>query len=290
MVTHATRPFVEPLEARRLMSAASPISLHDGTLFINGQSRVANNVIVYRDEVAGTLEVSLATTPKKATEEQVFSASFSLTDVTRVFVKGGNAGDTISVGRLDAGFLVDVVVMGGKGNDDISTGAGNDMILSGDGDDIIDAGDGDNFILAHKGADIITTGAGNDRIHGGQDDDVINSGAGDDLIRCGKGDDTVNAGDGDDTVHGQQDNDTIHGDAGNDVLWGGKDDDTLFGDDGDDKLGGLLGVNSLTGGAGMDEFVVRDATVPAGTDVDLAAGDIVTLTKSKHDGDESSNV
>jgi Ca2+-binding RTX toxin-like protein len=290
MVTHASHSFVEPLEARRLMSAASPISLHDGTLFINGQQQVANSVIVYRDTVAGTLEVSLVTTPKKAKAEQTFTASFPMADVTRVFVKGGKANDTISVGRLDADFKIDVVVMSGKGDDDISTGAGNDMILSSHGDDTIDAGDGDNVVFAHTGKDNIMTGAGNDRISAGHDDDVINSGAGDDLIRCGKGNDTVNAGDGSDTVHGQLGNDTIHGDAGNDVLWGGKDNDALFGDDGDDKLSGLLGVNTLTGGAGMDEFLVHDDTTPAGTDVDLAAGDIVTVTSSKHDGDESSSV
>ena len=290
MTAHAPRSFVEPLEARRLMSAVSPISLHDGTLFINGQSRVANNVIVYHDTATGMLEVSLAVTPKKATAEQVFTGSFPLADVSRVFVKGGNFNDTISVGRLDANFLVDVVVMAGKGNDDISTGGGADFIHGGDGDDTIDAGDGDNVILAHKGKDIVTTGAGNDRIHAGHDDDLVNSGAGDDLVRCGKGDDTVNAGDGNDIVHGQHDNDTIHGDAGNDVLWGGKGDDALFGDDGDDKVGGLIGVDSLTGGAGMDEFVVRDPLAPAGTDVDLAAGDIVTVNKSKKDGDESEAV
>jgi len=290
MSAQAAHLFVEPLESRRLMSAASPISLHDGTLFINGFSRAENSVIVYRDPDAGTLEVSLFVSPMNNKAEQSFTGSFPLADVTRVFVKGGNFNDSIAVGRFDADFTADVVVMAGKGNDDISTGAGHDFIIAGDGDDIIDAGDGDNFVLAGKGMDDVATGAGNDRIHAGDDDDVVNSGAGDDLIRGGKGNDTINAGDGDDVVHGQQDNDTIHGGAGNDILWGGKGDDSIFGDDGDDKLGALLGVNAMTGGAGMDEFVVHDDTTPAGTDVDLTAGDIVTVTRSKHDGDESSNV
>jgi Ca2+-binding RTX toxin-like protein len=283
MHAHNARPLVESLEGRRLMSA-SLAALHGHTLFITGSGRGSNDIIVYRATTDGTIAVGVSVTDARTGATTNTSYSFAEADVGRVFVKGGKFDDTIVVGRADADWKVPVIVVAGRGTNDITTGGGDDVILTGDGNDTVDAGDGDNLVKTGNGDDTVTTGAGADRISTNAGNDHISSGGGDDLLFSGKGDDTVDAGDGNDEVHGGLGNDVIHGGAGNDVLWGGLGDDVIYGEGGDDKLGGILGYNTLVGGDGHDTFVVT--SLDTNSHDYNSADDIVSLVKTHADASD----
>jgi len=100
--------------------------------------------------------------------------------ITRVRIELGNREDsaTVSVG-------IPVEVLGGDGQDALTTG---------DEPDAIDGGLGNDTVSAGGGADDITGGEGVDTIDGGAGDDVIRVRDGlADVVRCGDGTDTVDA-------------------------------------------------------------------------------------------------
>lgn len=182
----------------------------------------------------------------------------SSTELELIKLAGTTGGITVS-----SDTATDQRVIGGSGNDTITTGTGSDAIDAGDGDDVLFAGGGDNFLFGGDGDDEITTEAGMDQIGGGDGDDTIDSGSGDDMINAGAGNDDVTAGDGADRIFGGDGNDTINGGggadrirdgAGNDTVRAGNDDDTLFAGEGDD---------TLFGEGGVDRFIFRGTT---GTD------------------------
>jgi len=147
------------------------------------------------------------------------------------------------------------IVIGGLGEDRITTGAGNDLIFG----DLALAAD-----AALGGADIIDSGAGDDEIRGGAGSDTINAGSGNDVIfgallfetaSAGEGvGDFIDAGSGDDDVFGSALDDQILGGAGADRLLGGAGRDEIRGQDGDDVILGGLGDDLLFGDRGMDEI------------------------------------
>ena len=320
----AAAALVEPLEARRLLSATGLVTLHGGTLMIRGSSQGENEVRVYRDPTTNVVSVSVYTESAKTAAVRSFAQTYDLAAISRVVVKGGRFNDLIQVGADDDLWTVPVhatggggidaiytgagddlmhggdgddviqaggganLVFGHKGRDTITTKAGNDLIHGGDGDDTIDAGDGDNWVHAGKGADHVVAGLGADRVHGGHDDDLLETGGGDDLVRAGKGNDVVRAGDGNDTVHGQLGDDQLFGGLGDDALWGGRGNDAVSGEDGNDTLGGVLDTNTLLGGPGDDRFVIK--SLAANTMDNVDAGDVVTMVKAKADGDDAGSV
>ncbi|QBF31656.1 Hint domain-containing protein [Thalassococcus sp. S3] len=166
-------------------------------------------------------------------------------------------------------------VMGGAGDDTISTGDDADLIDGGTGNDQIDggidadtinAGAGNDLVIGGEGADSILAGAGNDTVYGGLDPvfpdglNIRDDGSdGDPDPETRNGLDFIDAGAGDDLVFGQDDDDTIIGGAGNDTLDGGIDDDSIDGGTGDDVITGGQGVDTLSGGDDRDTFLGGNA-------------------------------
>ena len=154
-------------------------------------------------------------------------------------------------------------VVGGAGNDTISTGddadtiygdAGNDYIDSGIDDDLVYGGTGNDTFVGSEGADTIYGEAGDDLIYGGLGpigNDLLDLPDATDLDPDNNRD-LLEGGDGNDTIYGRDDDDTMDGGAGNDVMYGGVDDDLMTGGTGDDVLNGDQGDDTLNGGAGSD--------------------------------------
>lgn len=205
------------------------------------------------------------------------TATCARAGLTEVRIDAGDLDDTVSVGEIS----LPVHVLGGDGNDTLTTGSGDDTLDGGPGNDTLDAGAGDDTLIGGDGDDTLLGGSGNDRIDGsagvdqidgdlgddritgGAGGDQIDAGAGNDHVDGGAGDDQISGGDGDDILYGGDGNDRISGDDGQDELHGGSGDDDLdggtgydriFGDDGDDLLQATDGGDLLDGGAGTDQL------------------------------------
>ncbi len=194
-------------------------------------------------------------------------------------------------------------VIGGAGNDTITTGDDADSIEGGEGEDVInagidddtvDGGDEADFIEGGEGNDVILGGDGADTIYGGIDGpDVINIPDDSGDLRPDNGRDDIDGGRGDDVIFGQDDDDTLRGGIGNDFLDGGVDDDELFGDIGFDTLIGGQGQDTLDGGRGRDTMeggIGNDTFIELGNDgADLITDFNVGNTGSINDGDQTNN-
>lgn len=129
------------------------------------------------------------------------------------------------------------VMVGTDGDDviDVSGGDRPDFVIGGDGNDTITTGGRADRICGGNGNDTITTGGGDDRVSGGSGNDTIDSGGGDDRVWAGSGTDTVIGGGGNDQINGEGGTDQLDGRQGNDKLRGGGDEpDVLIGGPGDD--------------------------------------------------------
>ncbi|MDH3296420.1 MAG: hypothetical protein OER95_19025, partial [Acidimicrobiia bacterium] len=182
---------------------------------------------------------------------------------------------------------LDLVVFGGLGSDELTTGSGDDLVFA----------DRGRAATADGGTQ---TGAGGpgDRTDGGtQPFTVLTSIAG------GAGD-TVNAGAGGDTVIGGVGSDTVNGDADNDILIGGHltegtddDGDVIDGGDGVDVIAGDNASFSTTPSAGGAPIVlilhdVATTATPASPDAggpDTITGGLgVDFIYGQQDNDEIS--
>ena len=85
-------------------------------------------------------------------------------------------------------------MIGGFGNDTLTTGAGNDIVFGNENNDTIDAGDGANLVFAGLGDDRVLAGAGTDTIWGNEGNDLLAGGAGADryMFAAGSGFDQIN--------------------------------------------------------------------------------------------------
>ena len=137
------------------------------------------------------------------------------------------------------------------------TAIAGDMVALANGtiDGVVEwLGDEDDVVIGGKKNDLLSTGAGEDYAFGAKGDDVIDGGADNDRIAGGKGDDTGWGGDGDDELLGKKGKDNLSGNRGDDILKGGKSNDDLNGGLGMDKIVGGRGNDLLTGGADEDHF------------------------------------
>lgn len=162
--------------------------------------------------------------------------------------------------------------------------AAPDTVQGGDGADTIT---GDTMaakrLLGGAGDDVITSQGASDTINGNTGADTIHGGAGRDVISGGKDNDILFADTGSDTVNGNLGADTIHGGDGDCVLRGGADNDVVIGGAGNDQIWGDRGVNSATGGAGGDTFhISAGAGVTLVTDFHPFEGDRVRIDDGAH--------
>lgn len=204
---------------------------------------------------------------------------------------GTQAADTLSAAQVDSMPLLKgyaqnngVVLLGGKGADNLIGGQKDDKLYGGDDDDWIAGGTG-GINPTNSGNDHLYGGAGNDRLYGGDasdhlygedGDDLLNGDDGDDWVYGGEDDDVAHGGDNDDQVEGGGGNDTLYGDdnevwdavwggddtlkggAGDDLIYGEGGSDKLYGDEGDDQLDGGGGADRMFGGIGNDTYHVED--------------------------------
>ncbi|WP_158273315.1 Ig-like domain-containing protein [Limnohabitans sp. WS1] len=174
-------------------------------------------------------------------------------------IMGGAGNDTLSstggsTNVIDGGLGNDSMV-GGTGTDTMKGGAGNDTIAVFSGTDTVDAGDG-NDVVTSSGTGTLRGGAG--------DDQLVHSGTSAIYLFGEAGNDTVISGTGSDSLEGGSGNDSLFSAGGADTMRAGDGDDTLgfgggsriFGDAGNDRIVANGGVASSTvwGGA-ADDFI-----------------------------------
>jgi Ca2+-binding RTX toxin-like protein len=288
---HARRhPHLEPLELRRLLSAAV-----DGAGVLTVTGSAANDTITLSPG-PNPGDVSVTGAPDVA-------AGTVFTGVTRAVVQAlaGNDAVTAFPNLLTpTGTPLPTRLEGGAGNDTLTGGTGDDTLVGGAGNDSLDGGPGGNDTADYSAAassvtvdlrrgratrdgdrgrdslrnidavtgsnfndnltgddnpNTLSGGAGNDRIDGRGADDSINGGAGDDRITDRSGNNHVSADDGRDNVDTGNGNDSVSGGNGDDRLTDSGGNNDVSGDDGNDTLTlAGTGASSVFGGNGNDRI------------------------------------
>ncbi|MGM9992623.1 MAG: M91 family zinc metallopeptidase [Candidatus Bruticola sp.] len=214
-------------------------------------------------------------------QEQEFTAA----EARNLIIDGGYGSDNIVA---DDDVKSALYIVGGRGDDSITTGQGNDIVYDNYGANTISTNDGNDTVIANQldykngtaskedtrnvfqklwdkitgndeyehavNGNIIDGGAGSDYLEGGFGEDSINGGAGNDVIYGLDGGDKLAGGDGDDYIDGGRGNDSISGGKGTDRLFGGRGDDAISGGEGDDVIAGGLGKDTVSGGAGANSI------------------------------------
>jgi hypothetical protein len=185
-ITHRSVLAPEPLEPRRLLSAAV---VHH-VLQIDGTPR-SDAIVVTRGQRAVTVDVN----------GQV--AEFSLRSFSTIRIRAGKGNDRVAIGTRDNPIAIPASVSAGDGNDLVIGGAANDTIAGNDGDDEISASGGNDVVHGGGGHDTIFGGDGDDQLFGDNHADSIFGNAGNDMVHGGRGDDELHDGLGRDAVYGE---------------------------------------------------------------------------------------
>jgi Ca2+-binding RTX toxin-like protein len=269
-----------------------PESDEDPTFIVSGDDIVLNTG-------PGNDRVTVRVDP--ATGEQVVTVNgreFRFPAGSHLTVRAGEGDDSIVVQK---GTRVNLTLLGGRGDDNLSGGDGDDTILGLDGKDTVSGGagndrislgasrdphqgegdvveratggDGDDVIAGSLGRDAASGDSGNDRVFGGEGDDTVTGNDGDDVV-VGGGTDNVYGNAGQDQAFGGDGRDYVDGGAGNDVLDGGLGDDTIYGLSGDDRISGGAGNDYLEGATGRDDLDggLGDDIISGGRDDDTIHG------------------
>lgn len=158
----------------------------------------------------------------------------------------------------------DSVLIGGAGDDALTSAGGNDLLDGGDGGDILVGGGGKDILNGGAGGDAMAGGSGDDTYHVDDAADSIAeaSGGGQDLVFSAV-DFTLSANLEDLILHdpaastgiGNILANTIYGNRSTNLLDGRDGDDRLFGYEGADQLIGGAGKDTLDGGSGDDRMI-----------------------------------
>ena len=135
---------------------------------------------------------------------------------------------------------------------------GDDQLKGSADIDILNGDDGDDHLDGYGGNDILNGGAGKDKLTAGEGDDTLNGGDGNDLLKAGIGNDELNGGARNDRLLGEEGNDTLNGGSGNDKLFGGDDNDVLDGGTGRDVMSGGAGADVFVFGNGSHKDTITD--------------------------------
>ncbi len=229
---------------------------------------------------------------------------------------GDYAISTDDNGDRTAAPLVNTVLSGTTGGDDLIGNTGNDLLFGHSGSDDLDGGAGDDLLVGGSGNDLLDGGLDADTMVGGADSDtyIVDDLADVVVEALNAGTDTVETemaalsielmanvenleytgldadpfvGTGNalnNTISGGDLADTLNGLAGNDTLNGGLGEDTLNGGDGNDTLNGGDDDDTLVGGIGTDTLNggAGADNMAGGADNDIYvvdnAGDVVNET------------
>ncbi|MGC9528298.1 MAG: S8 family serine peptidase [Limnospira sp.] len=163
-------------------------------------------------------------------------------------------------GDLIAGNVLDNVLVGGGGNDELFADAGDDFLSGNGGNDYLEGDGGNDTLFGGQGDDELLGNEGVDRLSGDGGFDALFGGEGNDILSGGRDDDRLFGNEGDDRLFGDEGRDTLEGGTGNDNLDGGTGNDELRGARGSDTLAGGGGADSLFAGAGHDFYLLEAAT------------------------------
>lgn len=188
-------------------------------------------------------------------------------------VQLGDGDNTFDASELGGRYddRVDVVAIGGPGEDTISTGGGEDWISPGFGEDEVHSGWGYDELDATPipdGPDYYDLGpGGSDQLSYARRGDPVQwlgdtagaAGEGDRLagveyVAGGAGDDLLIGTPNHDRLEGNGGSDLLIGEGGNDHILGGPGNDLLRGGDGLDRIGGGFGNDTYSGGSGNDQM------------------------------------
>jgi Ca2+-binding RTX toxin-like protein len=251
------------------------------SISVNGNTIEANGVTLNPDSEDGSVLVGI----------QGPVAYFTIT-----YDNLETAGQAIRVSDIQFQAIVadDDSVIGGVGNDSISTGYGDDTVDGGADNDTIFGGSGDDSLVGAGGNDQLDGGAGNDTLDGGTGVDSLAGGAGNDSLAGGDGIDTLDGGTGNDVLDGGNDADIIAGGTGTDTIFGGAGADSIDGGTGDDSIFYGAGDDSVYGGDGNDLIDDISGSELAGTNVIYGgAGDDTAYAGDGNDslfGDDGNDV
>ncbi|MFP5596812.1 calcium-binding protein [Kluyvera sp. 142486] len=179
---------------------------------------------------------------------------------TNIYFASDNTNQVINSSKYQKEKFVSGVadlMMGGGGNDSISSSAGNDVLMGESGNDRLSAGDG---------ADVLYGGMGSDTLYGGKGEDILYARGGFPL---------------DNLMLDNKNTDTLYGGAGNDILYGDDGNDYLNGGDLNSPFDGS--ADKLYGGGGFNTFVVdsSDTIYLTGKD-DINGAVFLSDSKNKH--------
>jgi len=201
-----------------------------------------------------------------ATSDAV-NVNLGTTELEVIFGNDGN--DTFT-----AGSAVDVILVGGAGNDALTGGSGDDVLVGGEGLDSLSGGAGDDTLRVDSNDTNIDGGDGTDTLLVTDDVGVslnLTSISIEDATG-GAGNDTFNASSATDRV-------VLDGAAGGDTLDSGSGDDSLTGGDGNDDIDGGAGLDvAFFSGIAADYQITGNATSATVIDQNAADGDEGTDT------------
>jgi RTX calcium-binding nonapeptide repeat (4 copies) len=167
------------------------------TLYLNSGSRAGNRL--YGNIEDGGENFTLYTDLKNGGVGVEFDGYYqTFTGVTKVVADGGAGDDTFDATKLNN---VRVEISGGAGDDTFLSGTGAVFFDGGTGDDILDASrsKANSTLVGGAGNDKLTSGSGNDSLEGGSGDDRLTAGTGNDTLTGGLGADRLTGEGGDDT-------------------------------------------------------------------------------------------
>jgi hypothetical protein len=194
-VAQAARPVFDALEPRRLMSVAADLplvvaentaTLRNTTLLVQGSQR-ADDIQIKVEEVDDAFVLRVDINNKLA-------GHFSLADVKIIRGYGLGGSDKVVVSDLGGPIEARVYLLGGNGNDSLTSSLSNDTLIGGKGDDLLQSGAGNDWVDGGAQDDRILAGDGKDTVTGGPGADVINTGRGKDRVVGAGSDDQVDTG------------------------------------------------------------------------------------------------
>ncbi len=215
----------------------------DGLLTIAGSSERDTFTV---ERSSGELIVS------GRTGQQSILKTLPAGDVRHIVLRMGSGNDSV---RVEPSVNLPVLIFGGDGHDNISSGSGASVIFGGDGNDVLRGNRTSDVLVGDGGNDWLIGDSGNDRLLGGDGNDWLSGGDGDDQLQGGKGNDSLFGDEGNDRNQGESGNDRLDGGTGEDQLNGGLGDDWLSGKGGNDLLIGGTGKDLLRGVSGNDLLI-----------------------------------
>lgn len=117
--------------------------------------------------------------------------SVEMQSVERIVVVGNQGDDQLAVDNVEDGGVTALHFSGGAGQDVLTTAAGTSarmIVNGGDGDDQLTTGDGIDVLVGGTGQDNLDGGAGRDRLIGQAGDDTLTGGADRDVFVFTQGD------------------------------------------------------------------------------------------------------